>query len=184
MAILKVARLGHPVLRRRAEPVPPDEITRPETQRLIDDMVETMREYVGVGLAAPQIHLSRQIAVLEVESHPRYPDMPRIPLMTIVNPVLTPLGDEAVGDWEGCLSIPDLRGMTPRYTTVRLEAYDRRGERIDLVARDFLARVLLHETDHLLGRVYLDRMAELSTLTHREEWVRYWARDCAASPEP
>lgn len=92
MAILKVARLGHPVLRRVADPVPPKEITRPELQCFIDDMVETMREYDGVGLAAPQVHVSRQIAVLEVESHPRYPDMPRIPLMVIVNPVLTQIG--------------------------------------------------------------------------------------------
>jgi peptide deformylase len=184
MAILKVARLGHPVLRRCAEPMPLADVTTPEFQRLIDDMVETMHEYVGVGLAGPQVHVSRQVAVLEVESHPRYPDMPRIPLMTIVNPVLTPLGDETFPDWEGCLSIPDLRGATPRYTAVRLQAYGRRGEKIDLVARDFFARVLQHETDHLLGRVYLDRMPDLVTLTHREEWARYWARDCAASPGP
>jgi peptide deformylase len=183
MAILKVARLGHPVLRRRADPVSLEEIARPETQRLIDDMVETMHEYVGVGLAAPQVHVPWQMAVLEVESHPRYPDMPRIPLMTIVNPVLTPLGDETAGDWEGCLSLPDLRGMTPRFTAVRLEAYGRKGERIELVARDFFARVLQHETDHLLGRVYVDRMGDFATLTHREEWMRYWARDCAMSPE-
>jgi peptide deformylase len=108
--------------------------------------------------------------------------MPKIPLMTIVNPVLTPLGDETSPDWEGCLSIPDLRGTTPRHTAVRLQAYGRRGEKIDLVARDFFARVLQHETDHLLGRVYLDRMPDLATLTHREEWVRYWTRDCSDDP--
>ena len=176
MAILKVARLGHPVLRRAADPVPAAEITRPETQRLIDDMVETMHEYDGVGLAAPQVHVSRQIAVLEVESHPRYPDMPRIPLMVIVNPVLTPVGEESASDWEGCLSIADFRGITPRSTAVRLEAYGRSGERIELVAKDFFARVLQHETDHLEGRVYLDRMRDLTTLSHIHEWMRYWAR--------
>jgi peptide deformylase len=176
MAILKVARLGHPVLRRVAEPVPAGEITRPETQRFIDDMVETMREYDGVGLAAPQVHVSRQIAVLEVESHPRYPDMPKIPLMVIVNPVLTPVGEEAHPDWEGCLSIPEFRGITPRTTTVRLEAYGRRGERIELIAKDFFARVLQHETDHLNGKVYLDRMRDLTTLSHLPEWMRYWTR--------
>jgi peptide deformylase len=176
MAILKVARLGHPVLRRAAEPVPLREIARPETQRLIDDMVETMHEYVGVGLAAPQVHVGKQIAVLECEPHPRHPDMPRIPLMTIINPVLTPMGEGMVSDWEGCLSIPDFRGLTPRHATVRLEAYGRKGERIELTATDFFARVLQHETDHLEGRVYLDRMPDLSTLSHLQEWMRYWAK--------
>ena len=174
MAILKVARLGHPVLRRVADPVPVKEITRSETQRLIDDMIETMHEYVGVGLAAPQVHVSRQLAVLECEAHPRHPEMPRLPLMVIVNPLLTPVSDETETDWEGCLSIPDLRGMTPRHRAVRLEAYGRRGERIDLVAKDFFARVLQHETDHLNGSVYLDRMGSLTTLSHLQEWSRYW----------
>jgi peptide deformylase len=174
VAILKVARLGHPVLRRVAEPVPPADIPRPETQRLIDDMVETMHEYVGVGLAAPQVHVSRQIAVLECDAHPRYPDMARIPLMVIVNPVLTPVSDETEADWEGCLSIPEFRGVTPRFSTVRLEALGRDGERIELVAKNFLARVLQHETDHLNGRVYLDRMPDLTTLGHIHEWSRYW----------
>jgi peptide deformylase len=176
LAILKVSRLGHPVLRRVAEPVPAAEILRPETQRFIDDMVDTMREYDGVGLAAPQVHVSRQIAVLEVESHPRYPDMAPIPLMVVINPVLTPVAEETHSDWEGCLSIPEFRGMTPRYTTVRLEAYGRRGERIELVAKDFFARVLQHETDHLNGRVYLDRMRDFTTLAHLQEWMRYWTR--------
>jgi len=174
MAILKVARLGHPVLRRVADPVPVRGITRPETQRLIDDMIETMHEYVGVGLAAPQVHVSRRIAVLQCESHPRYPDMAGIPLTVIVNPVLTPLSDETALDWEGCLSIPDFRGVTPRHTALRLEAHGRRGERVDLVAKEFLARVLQHEVDHLNGKVYLDRMPDLTTLSHLQEWGRYW----------
>jgi peptide deformylase len=174
VAILKVARLGHPVLRRVADPVPRDEIARPETQRLIDDMIETMHEYVGVGIAAPQVHVSRRIAILECEAHPRYPDMTRIPLTVIVNPVLTPLSEEMASDWEGCLSIPDLRGVTPRHTSVRLEAYGRTGERIELVAKDFFARVLQHETDHLNGKVYVDRMGDLTTLCHLQEWSRYW----------
>jgi peptide deformylase len=174
VAILKVARLGHPVLRRMADPVPRGEITRPETQRLIDDMIETMYEYVGVGLAAPQVHVSRQIAVVECESHPRHPETPRIPLTVLINPVLTPLTEDTAADWEGCLSIPDFRGLTPRCTAVRLEAYGRKGERIELEAKDFFARVLQHETDHLNGRVYLDRMPDLTTLCHLQEWSRYW----------
>jgi peptide deformylase len=174
VAILKVARLGHPVLRRVAEPVPRAEITRAETQRLIDDMIETMHEYIGVGLAAPQVHVSRQIAVLECEAHPRHPETPPIPLTVIVNPVLTPVSEETALEWEGCLSVPDFRGVTPRYTAVRLEAYGRRGERIEMVAKDFLARVLQHETDHLNGKVYLDRMPDLATLSHLQEWSRHW----------
>ncbi|HEV8311342.1 MAG TPA: peptide deformylase [Methylomirabilota bacterium] len=181
MAILKVSRLGHPVLRRSADPVPVNEITHPDVQRFIDEMIETMHEYDGVGLAAPQVHVSRQIAVLEVESHPRYPDMPRIPLTVIVNPVLTPVGEEAVADWEGCLSIPDFRGMVPRHTAVRLEAYGRKGERIELTAKDFFARVLQHETDHLNGKVYLDRMRDFTTLSHLQEWMRYWLKPESAA---
>lgn len=180
MAILKVARLGHPVLRRVADPVPRSDIRRAETQRLVDDMIETMHEYVGVGLAAPQVHVSRQIAVLECRSHPRHPDMPPIPLTVIFNPVLTPVGEETAADWEGCLSIPDFRGVTPRYRSVRLEALGREGERIELVAHDFLARVLQHETDHLHGRVYLDRMRDLSTLSHLAEWSRHWLAEADA----
>src|SRR3972149_3308223 len=111
MAILKVARLGHPVLRKVAAPVPVSEIRLPETQRLIDDMIETMREHNGAGLAATQVHTLKQIAVIEVLSNPRYPDAPQIPLTVIVNPIVTPLTDAMEEGWEGCLSIPDLRGL-------------------------------------------------------------------------
>ncbi|MFQ5828590.1 MAG: peptide deformylase [Candidatus Methylomirabilia bacterium] len=173
MAILKVARLGHPALRKVTAPVPPEEITSRETQRFIDDMVETMWEYEGVGLAANQVHTSEQIAVIEVKGNLRYPGAATIPLTVIVNPVVTPLTEDMDVDWEGCLSIPDMRGMVPRYTAVRLQAYDRTGKRIDVVAKDFFARVIQHETDHLKGCVYLDRMSDLSTLSHLAEWSRY-----------
>jgi len=174
MAILKVARLGHPVLRKVAAPVPVSEIRLPETQRLIDDMIETMREYNGAGLSATQVHTLKQIAVIEVLSNPRYPDAPQIPLMVIVNPIVTPLTDAMEEGWEGCLSIPDLRGMVPRYAEVRLQAYDRAGEPVNLIAKDFFARVIQHEADHLNGIVFLDRMKDLSTLTHLAEWSKYW----------
>jgi len=174
MAILKVARLGHPVLRKVAAPVPAKEIGSPEIQRLIDDMVETMREYNGAGLAANQVHVPKQICVIEVAGNPRYPDAPSIPLTVLVNPVVTPLTVEMEDGWEGCLSIPDMRGMVPRYTTVRLEAFDRAGEKLSVVAKEFFARVVQHETDHLNGLVYVDRMKDLSTLTHLAEWSRYW----------
>jgi peptide deformylase len=116
MAILKVARLGHPVLRKVAEPVAVKQITSPDTQRLIDDMVETMREYNGAGLAAPQVHTLQQICVIEVNGNPRYPDAPSIPLTVLINPVVTPLTAEMDDGWEGCLSVPDMRGVVPRYT--------------------------------------------------------------------
>jgi peptide deformylase len=174
MAILKVARLGHPVLRQTARPVPLDAIDAPETQRFIDDLIETMREYDGAGLAANQVHELVQIAAIEVQANPRYPDAPDIPLMVVINPVVTPLTEEMEEGWEGCLSVPDMRGKVPRYTAVRLQCYDRAGQRVDLVAKDFVARVIQHETDHLFGTVYLDRMRDFSTLSYLAEWNRYW----------
>jgi peptide deformylase len=174
MAILKVARLGHPVLRQVAQPVPPDEIRSPEVQRFIDDMVETMREYDGAGLAANQVHALRQIAVVEVLANPRYADAPTVPLTVLINPVVTPLGEETEDGWEGCLSIPDLRGMVPRHREVRLECYDREAQKVSLIAKDFFARVIQHERDHLNGTVYLDRMRDFSTLAHIAEWNKHW----------
>ena len=174
MAILKVARLGHPVLRKVAEAVSPEELRSPAMQRFIDDMVETMREYNGAGLAATQVHVPKQLCVIEVHRNPRYPEAPEIPLTVLIDPRWSPLTDEMEEDWEGCLSIPDLRGKVPRYTTVRLEALDRNGEPINLTAQHFFARVLQHETDHLNGIVYLDRMKDFSTLTHLTEWSKYW----------
>jgi peptide deformylase len=174
MAILKVARLGHPVLRQVSQAVPPDEIRSPEVQRFIDDMVETMREHDGAGLAANQVHALRQIAVVEVLANPRYADAPTVPLTVLINPVVTPLGEETEDGWEGCLSIPDLRGMVPRHRAVRLECYDREAQKVSLIAKDFFARVIQHERDHLNGIVFLDRMRDFSTLAHIAEWNKHW----------
>jgi len=171
--ILKVARLGHPVIRTRAHPVDPAKIATPEFQTLLNDMVETMREYSGVGLAAPQIHLSLQVAVLEVENHPRYPDMPSVPLSYLINPVVTVLDSSPIEEWEGCLSIPELRGSVPRFKQLRVTGLGRHGEALDFVASDFHARVIQHETDHLKGEVYLDRMTDMKSLSHLLEWQRY-----------
>jgi peptide deformylase len=171
--ILKVARLGHPVLRAEARPIDPATITHPEFQRLLDDMVETMHEYNGVGLAAPQVHLSIRAAVLEVENHPRYPDMPRVPLAYLINPEIEVLDSSTLDDWEGCLSIPELRGIAPRFKRLRVRALGRDGEQLDFIADDFHARVIQHETDHLNGQVYLDRMPNLRSLSHLAEWQRF-----------
>jgi len=173
MAILKVARLGHPVLRKVAEPVSPEAIGAPAIQRLIDDMIETMIEYDGAGLAAPQVHVSQQIVVFEVEGNPRYPDAESIPLTVLINPKLTPVTQQMDEDWEGCLSLPDLRGKVPRYTQVRVEAYDRKGKKLNYVAKDFHARVAQHECDHLLGKVFVDRMKSMDSLSFLREFTRY-----------
>jgi peptide deformylase len=174
MAVLKVARLGHPVLRKVAEPVSPEAIRSPDIQRLIDDMFETMDDQDGAGLAAPQVHVSRRIVIYGVEHNPRYPDAEPVPLTVLVNPRITPVGEEQVEDWEGCLSVPDMRGMVPRYTTVRVEASDRDGRPLRFTATAFHARVVQHECDHLDGRVYLDRMRSMETLSFLPEFHRYW----------
>ena len=176
MSILKVSRLGHPVLRKVTANVPAEALQSASMQKLIDDMIETMKEYDGVGLAADQVHESLQLAVLEVAENPRYPDKPKVPLTVLVNPRITPLSEEMEDDWEGCLSIPDLRGVVPRYKSIRVEAYDRQGQPLDFVALDFHARVIQHEFDHLNGKVYLDRMRDLTTLTFLQEFTRYWLR--------
>jgi peptide deformylase len=171
--ILKVARLGFPALRTAASPVPPEKIKTPGFQQLIDDMIETMYEYSGVGLAAPQVHLGIQLAVLEVHEHPRYPDMPDVPLTVLVNPAVTILDQSKIDDWEGCLSVPELRGRVPRFKKLRVTALDREGKPIEIVASDFHARVIQHETDHLKGELYLDRMPDMRALGFLQEWQRY-----------
>jgi peptide deformylase len=175
MSILKVARLGNPVLRRVAENLSPDQLSSPLLQKLIDDMIETMREYDGVGLAAVQVHEPKQVAVLEVADNPRYPQKPSVPLSVLLNPKITPLSEETEEDWEGCLSIPELRGKVPRYKTIHVRARDREGKELDFAASGFHARVIQHEWDHLHGKVFLDRMRDLSTLTYLQEFARYWA---------
>jgi peptide deformylase len=174
MAILKVARLGNPVLRNPAPEVPVEQVAQRDFQRFIDDMTATMREYQGVGLAAVQVHEPLQVAVLEVADNARYPGKASVPLSVLINPRVVPLGDETEDDWEGCLSIPEIRGRVPRFKSLRVTALDREGNQLDFVASGFHARVIQHEVDHLRGRVYLDRMPELSTLTYLTELSRYW----------
>ena len=173
MAIRKVARLGTPVLRRVAEQVSPDDVSTPAVQSLIDDLIETMHEYDGAGLAAPQVHESLQIVVFEVAQNPRYPDAPSIPLTVLINPEITPTTEEMEEDWEGCLSLPDLRGRVPRHTRVSVRALDRLGAALHFEAAGFHARVIQHECDHLFGIVYPDRMTSMQSLTFVREHERY-----------
>jgi len=176
MSILKVARMGHPVLRARAQAIDPNDIKSPRIQQLIDDMLETMNEYHGVGLAAPQIHERLRIFVAGFPSkgRDREDDESYVPLMVLINPEITPLTDEVEDDWEGCLSIPEIRGRVPRAKEIEVKAYDRRGRRIAIHARGFTARVIQHETDHLDGVLFFDRMRSFETLTYLEEFNRYW----------
>ena len=173
MAILKVARLGHPVIRTPSEAVPREAISSAPMQRLIDDMIETMREYDGVGLAAPQVHVSKQIAVIEVAGNRRYPGEGPIPLTVLINPRILAASKRQAVDWEGCLSVNELRGQVPRADALDVEAYNRQGEKVKLHAQGFFARVIQHECDHLVGKVFLDRMPNLSTLSHLHEFMRY-----------
>ena len=173
MSILKVARMGHPVLRTKTQPLDRATITSAVVQRLIDDMMDTMDEYHGVGLAAPQVHESVRLFVASLDmERGEEPSEP----VAIINPEVTPLTQDIVDDWEGCLSIPDIRGMVPRYREVRVRGFDRAGERIELRAKGFSARVIQHETDHLDGILFFDRMQAFDTLTFLEEYSRYWTK--------
>ena len=174
MAILKVARLGHPVIRAPSAAVPKETITSAETQRLIDDMIQTMREYDGVGIAAPQIHVSKQLAVIEVTENRRYPGEGPIPLTILINPRILGASKKHVEDWEGCLSVNEFRGKVPRAEALEVEAYNRKGEKVRFQVQGFFARVIQHECDHLSGKVFLDRMPNLQNLTHLQEFLRYW----------
>jgi peptide deformylase len=178
MSILKVARMGHPVLRAKARPIAPADFKHPALQNLIDDMLDTMAEYHGVGLAAPQIHESLRIfvGVLDVLK-PDDKDAPDPEPIAIINPEITPIGSDTVEDWEGCLSIPDIRGRVPRAQEIRLRGFNREGGRIDMTLKDFPARVAQHETDHLDGVLFFDRMRTFDSLTFLDEYSRYHVKD-------
>jgi peptide deformylase len=185
MSILKVARMGHPVLRAKARPLEAAEIRSGEVQQLIDDMFETMAEYQGVGLAAPQIHESVRLFVAGIparaaaddeEDEDEEDDRDEMPLIALINPEITPVGREVSEDWEGCLSIPDIRGRVPRARQIVAKGYDRTGKRVEIKASGFSARVIQHETDHLNGVLFFDRMKSFETLTFLDEFGRYWSR--------
>jgi peptide deformylase len=176
MAILKVAHMGHPVLRAKARPIEAAEIRAPGLQELIDDMFETMAEYQGVGLAAPQVHASVRLFVAGFPEPDDDDEEPGVPQMALINPEITVVGRDVDEDWEGCLSIPDIRGRVPRAKQIVVRAYDRTGKRIEMKVSNFTARVIQHETDHLDGVLFFDRMKSFESLTFLEEFGRYWSR--------
>ena len=180
MAILKVAHMGHPVLRAKAKPLAPADIKHPAFQNLIEDMLDTMAEYHGVGLAAPQIHEGLRLFVGVLESSKPAKDgeeAAEVEPIAVINPEITPVGADVVEDWEGCLSIPDIRGRVPRAREIRLRGLDREGARLDLSLKDFHARVAQHETDHLDGILFFDRMRTFESLTFLDEYSRYHSKD-------
>jgi peptide deformylase len=179
MSILKVSRMGHPVLRKKVRPVPLAEITTAPVQQLIDDMAQTMLEYNGAGLAAPQVHEELRLFVAQVirDHDDEEEDEARTPeILAIINPEIKPAGRHVEEDWEGCLSIPDLRGLVPRFRDISVKGYDRAGRPIELQASGFMARVIQHETDHLDGVLFLDRMKSMESLSFIEEFARYHAK--------
>jgi peptide deformylase len=173
MSILKVARMGHPVLRERARPLSSADLRNPLIQKLIDDMVETMHEYHGVGLAAPQIHEGLRLFVAMLDEDPGRDSE----AVALINPEITPTGDQKEEGWEGCLSIPDIRGMVPRFTDIAVRALDRNGKKIELRLKKFAARVAQHETDHLDGVLFFDRMTSMQSLTYLDEYSRFHSGD-------
>ena len=175
MSILKVARMGHPALRGKARALDRAEIRSPVVQKLIDDLIETMLEYHGVGLAAPQVHEGLRIFVAALDTDAEEGE--RKPPIAIINPEIVPVGADLVEDWEGCLSVPDIRGRVPRAREIKVRAFDRDGGRIEMSAKDYPARVIQHETDHLDGVLFFDRMKSFETLTFLDEYSRYWLKD-------
>lgn len=174
MAILKVARMGHPVLRRVAQPVSEKEIKSERFQRFIEDMIETMREYDGIGLAAPQVHHSIRVSVVEIQDNPRYATKEHVGLHAFINPEVTLLRKDTNSYWEGCLSLPGLRGLVARPNKIKVKYLDRDAKPCELVAENFLATVLQHEFDHLDGKLYVDRLVDTTKLVFDEEFEKHW----------
>jgi peptide deformylase len=180
MAILKIARMGHPVLKRRADPV--EDPTSPEIARLINDMVDTLADVGGVGLAAPQVHVSLRVVIFHVpkarmEAEDGEGPAIGIPLTVLINPEIEPLDDDMEEGVEACLSVPGLAGVVPRHGRIRYRAQTPAGEPLDRVAKGFHARVVQHECDHLEGFLYPMRMNDLSKLSFVEELKRYAGQD-------
>jgi peptide deformylase len=165
--------MGHPVLRERARPFEKSDFRSPLVQTLIDDMIETMHEYTGVGLAAPQVHAGLRLFVALFAEDPDS----KTAVTVVINPEIVPNSAATQEGWEGCLSIPDIRGMVPRTTDITVKALDRNGRPFDMRLTKFAARVAQHETDHLDGVLFVDRMPSLQLLTYLDEFSRYHQKD-------
>ena len=180
MAVLDIVRIGEPVLRAVAQPVADEELATPGFQRFLDDLVETMRAASGAGLAAPQVGVSRRVFCVEVHRNPRYPYQPDIDLRVLVNPEVRALSDETFSSYEGCLSVPDLRGRLTRFAEIELAYTDRHGERVVEEIRGLSAGTFQHEQDHLDGVLFVDRVEDPRTLTTWEGFRRWHEEAYAA----
>ena len=174
MAARKVIRMGHPTLRKVAELVDPKDLKTPEFKELLVDMYDTMKVEGGIGIAAPQINVSKQVTLIELpENNERYGELEGTPLMVIINPVITYLTQDNQGFWEGCLSVPGLRGYVERPKSIRVDYINEHGEAKSIEADDFLATVFQHELDHLFGKLYIDRITDTTKITYTEEFAEF-----------
>lgn len=160
MAIKDILKMGDPLLLSAAQPI--EAVNTPELNQIIEDMIDTMKANDGAGLAAPQIGLSIQLVIFGFDSNERYPDAEEVPFTVLINPEIIPLDEEMEDGWEGCLSVPGLRGVVPRYKSIHYKGIDQFGQTIDRKVDGFHARVVQHECDHLIGKLYPMRMNDMS----------------------
>ncbi len=181
MAVRPILRMGHPLLKEVAAPV--RAFDTPELHALVADMLDTMRANDGAGLAAIQIGVLLRVVIFGIEHNPRYPDAEPVPLTVLVNPKIEAVGEEREAGWEGCLSVPGMRGLVPRYKRIRYRAHDQFGNAIDKTVADFHARVVQHECDHLDGILYPQRMEDLATFGFQEELLAAGSLPSAAAAD-
>lgn len=174
MAVFEVVKMGNPLLRETSEMVDVKRITSEDFQQFIDDLVDTMQAENGAGIAAPQVGALIRVFVMEMKDNPRYPEKETFPLSIVINPEIEFLSAEKTDSWEGCLSIPGIRGMLKRYKRIKLKGIDRSGQRFETELNGFSAIVAQHEIDHLNGILLIDRMDSMDTLTFEEEFEKYW----------
>jgi len=173
MAIRKIATIGHPILRQATRKLMREELASSKMQGFIDDLVETMHDANGAGIAANQVYESIRICAIEIRNNPRYPYKPNFPLTILVNPEVTPTTDETFLNYEGCLSVPNLRGEVRRFLGVRVRAWDRDGKDIDLEIKGLTAGTFQHEVDHLDGKLFVDGVEDTKTLATWADFERH-----------
>lgn len=174
MAVLEVIKLGNPLLREVSQNVAMEELTSKEFQQFIDDLIETMRAADGAGIAAPQVGILKRVFGMEMKDNPRYPDKETFPLSVIINPEIEFLSKEQTDSWEGCLSIPGIRGRLERFEHIKLTGLNRNGQKFETELNGFEAIVAQHELDHLNGILFIDRMDSMKTLAFQKEFETYW----------
>lgn len=174
MSALKVIKMGHPTLREVSKSIDEKKITSKDYQQFINDLIQTMRDCKGAGIAAPQVNVLDRVFVMEVTDNPRYPDKESFPLVVAINPEIEFVGDTKIDSWEGCLSIPNIRGRLQRHKKILLRGLDRTGQKFEQELQGFASIVAQHELDHLNGTLLIDRMPSMKTLTFQDEYDTYW----------